>query len=375
MQPRALAVTAVSFLLAVGCGGAPAAVGATPTLAIDPRGEPLPPQPLPADGRLQLATEYWLGSEAEEQAQLAELGRRIVELQRKAAADHGQPLQRGFHAKSHACLHGRLVLERQRDPRSRFGVFADGEPERPLVVRFSNGVGWKQGDSELDARGMAVKVLGVPGPKYLPDEPGSQDFLMTNSPTPVGRDAVEFMDFAKANVGGRVFELLFAASHPTTGAPALARTSPIDSMATAQYWSGGAYHLGAHQAIKYTARPCDPARERHPDHGAPDYLREDMMAAARQGVCMRLFVQFQTDPFRTPVEDASREWDPAESPFVPVARVLLPPQEPEPEATCDARAFTPWHAIPAHKPMGHINRARRWVYAASQGARQARPTP
>jgi hypothetical protein len=318
--------------------------------AIDPNAEPSQPKEPPADGRAELDTEYFLGSEREELAQFAEFAKRIQALQKESSERRQQPISRGFHAKAHACLNGRLELEPHRDPRSRFGIFADGQPNRRVVVRFSNGVGWKQDDAELDARGMAVKVFDVPGPKYLPEEPTTQDFLMTNSPTPVGRDAVEFMEFARANVSGRAAEFLFLASHAKTGASALSKTTPVDSMVTSQYWSGGAFHLGAHQAVKVTARPCDSRLERHPDRSSPDYLRADLLDAAKQGVCMRLFV----------------------------AKVVMPPQDPSsnaatsPEA-CDALAFSPWHAIPAHKPMGHINRARKYVCHASQEARGAQP--
>lgn len=313
-------------------------------------------------------TEYFLGSEAEEQAQFDEFARQIRAIQDEASTARGQPVQRGFHAKAHGCLRGALVLDRHRDPRTRFGVFADGAPPRKVIVRFSNGVGWRQPDSELDARGMAIKVLDVPGPKYLPDEATTQDFLMTNSPVPVGRDAVEFMTFARANVKGRAAGFFFLAGHATTAAAALSRTNPVDSMVTERYWSGGAFHLGAHQAVKLASRPCDLAMVREPKRDGDDYLQTDLAdAATKGGICMQLYVQFQTDPELTPVENASRIWAEADSPLVPVARVVLPAQVPDRDpATCDRLAFSPWHALPAHKPMGHINRARRYVYDASR---------
>jgi hypothetical protein len=211
----------------------------------------------------------------------------------------------------------------------------------------------------------------VPGKKYLADEQETQDFLMTNSPTPVGRDAVEFMQFARANASGRAAGLLFLATHATTAAKALARTNAVDSMVTERYWSGGVYHLGAHQAAKYSTRPCDLRLAREPARDSDDYLRKDLALAAKDGVCMTLYVQLQTDPDKTPIEDSSVVWDEADSPILPVAKIVMPPQEVPASATaaCDELTFTPWHAIPAHKPMGHINRARRFVYAASQALR------
>ncbi|HEX7666768.1 MAG TPA: catalase, partial [Polyangiaceae bacterium] len=258
--------------LVLGLGGAAGCAAPEPPAksttakgpSIDPNADPLPPQIVPADGRLALDTEYYLGSEAEERASFAEFARQIQELQDRAAADRSQPIQRGFHAKSHGCLDGTLELDPHRDPRTRYGVFADDSITRHVIVRFSNGVGWKQGDSELDARGMAIKVLDVPGPKYQPDEKTTQDFLMTNTPVPVGRDAEQFMRFARANVKGKTAGFLFLFGNAPDVSEALSRTNAVNSMVTERYWSGGAYHLGAHQAVKFMTRPCDLTLVRDP---------------------------------------------------------------------------------------------------------------
>jgi hypothetical protein len=354
---------------------APDARPATPP-AIDPNAEPLPPQ-VPTSVRPAMNTEYFLGSEAEEQAQFASFARKIQDIQKQAAREHAQPISRGFHAKSHACLNGRLELFRDRDPRTRFGVFADDAAPKPVIVRFSNGVGWRQADDELDARGIAIKVLGVPGPKYLPDEQGTQDFLMTNSPVPVGRDAVEFMKFAQANTDGRIWGLFFLIGNARTAAPALSRTTPIDSMVTERFWSGGSFHLGAHQAVKLSTRPCDLRLVRQPSRSSEDYLKADLVDAAKGGVCMTLYVQFQSDPEKTPIENASIVWEEADAPLVRVGRIVMPPQTVDPAATpaCDQLSFSPWHSLPAHKPMGHTNRARRYVYAASKMQRNGGGEP
>ncbi len=351
-----------------------ARLAARPGKVVDPNAEPAEPE-VPHDDTPAMNTEYFLGTAESEAAQFAEFSRQIQELQRKAASEHSQPLQRGFHAKSHACLDGELRLDPRRDPRTRFGVLAEGQETRRIVARFSNGVGWKQADGELDARGLAFKVFGVPGTKYMADEQDTQDFLMTNSPTPVGRDAVEFMEFARANAKGRVAGLFFLAGHASTAAKALVRTNAVDSMVTERYWSGGVHHLGAHQAVKFSTRPCDLRLVREPARDGDDYLRRDLALAAKEGVCMTLYVQLQTDPVKTPIENSSVVWEETDSPILPVARIVMPPQDVPLAATaaCDQLAFTPWHSIPAHKPMGHINRARRFVYAASQSLRGSKP--
>ncbi|HUS64707.1 MAG TPA: hypothetical protein VMZ28_09210 [Kofleriaceae bacterium] len=342
--------------------------------AVSPDQSPLPPFDPPEDGAEAMNTEYYLGSADEEAALFAAFARKIASIQDRQAGSHDQPVQRGFHAKAHGCLTGWLQLFPDRDPRTRFGAFADAPAGAwPLWARFSNGVGWQQGDRELDARGMAIKLMGVPGTKLIDEERGTQDFLMTNAPTPVGRDATDFMAFADANSRGKLPGFGFALTHPRHGANALMETGPIASMAAEQYWGGGAFHLGAHQAVKITARPCSFARKRDPDGSGPDRLRADLEAAARAGFCFNFYVQFQSDPFRTPIEDASREWLEADAPLVPVGRIVFPPQDITGEARaamCKQLSYNPWHAIAAHQPMGHINRARRFVYSASRAHRK-----
>ena len=91
--------------------------------------------------------------------------------------------------------------------------------------------------------GMAIKLLGVEGSHLMEDETTTQDFLMTNTPTPVGRNAEEFMQFAHQNEAGRLSGVGFLVSHPNTAAPALTRTGTVESVVTLQYWAGGAFHL------------------------------------------------------------------------------------------------------------------------------------
>ena len=359
---RAVVVSVSIAVLA--CAARPVTVAA-PTLAPDAE----PAEPLEWTGAEAMNTEFYMGSRAEEAAQFARFAHEIRDIQQKQAEDHGQPILRGFHAKAHGCLWGEIAPWPSRDPRTRFGVFADASPARPVWVRFSNGVGWSQDDRDNDARGMAVKVMGVAGKKYSPDEERTQDFLMTNAPTPVGKNAAQFMTFAHANAKGLFPSLLFLIGHPVSAAPALLRTSSIRSTVTEQYWSGGAYHLGAHQTIKYTAKPCDGSPSRTLEKDGPDYLRGDLEAAAKGGICYTLYAQFQVDPVATPIEDAAKEWTEEVAPLVRVADIRLPPQEVDSarERTfCDTLAFSPWHSIAAHKPMGHINRARQFVYGASR---------
>lgn len=73
------------------------------------------------------------------------------------------------------------------DPKFRLGLFAK-DAIYSSVIRFSNGSpDAKKADIDGDARGMAIKILGVPYDNYLADvgvEPASSshDILVINSP-------------------------------------------------------------------------------------------------------------------------------------------------------------------------------------------------
>lgn len=165
--PQRALILALCSLAA--CGG-PAPRPTPPDAVRAATDLPAPPQPPPEDGVESMNTEYSLGTAASEAKLFEAFAQEIQALQRRAAQDKGQPISRGFHAKQHTCLTGTLELDPRRDLRARHGVFAMPHTAWPVWVRFSNGVGWSQADSELDARGMAMKLIGVPGEKLMPAE-------------------------------------------------------------------------------------------------------------------------------------------------------------------------------------------------------------
>ena len=367
-MPRLLPLLALIGCARVRVVPPPAAVA-----ELRPDDAPAAPQPPPRARAEAMNTEFYRGSAAEEAAMFEAFAAEMQRIQQKQASDHAQPLQRGFHAKAHACFTGTLEPLPDRDPRVRHGVYARDAPH-PLVMRFSNGVGWQQKDKALDARGVAVKILDVEGPRSLDDGLSVQDLLATNHPTPIGGHAEQFMGFARRNAKGTASALFYALGRPRRVAPAALDTQPIPSMVTETFWSGGAVHLGAHQASKFQIGPCPGVAPRDPPRRSPDYLGEDLRAAARDGgLCYELGVQLQADPKHTPIEDAAVVWSTKRAPVLPVARLVIPPQEPMAAEACDALRFNPWQGLQAHQPMGHIHRARLHVYRASQAARGAPP--
>ncbi len=346
------------------------------------------------------------------------LGEKINQIQEKLKKDHkADVLKRGFHAKAMGCLKGKMRVLDERPAASKFGIFAEDKQEYDVWVRFSNGVGFVQSDHGADVRGMAVKVMGITdekyGPKLLDDEKQTQDFLMTNSSLPFGKNVEEFMEFAGANATGKLEVLEFASTRPyivrlLTELATHHTVSPL----TERYWSESPYHIGpadgGASAIKYSVFPCssngDNTDPNNPPSTSvigkawdsigkggdslkeefdPNYLTARLKEHARvRDACFTFAVQFQKDPKKQPVEDTSIDWEEKDTPFLPVAEIILPPQSfdsPEQTQFCDNLSFNPWHAVAEHRPIGNIGRGRKIVYQYSAHKRNRtqviEPTP
>src|SRR6476660_4889303 len=85
---------------------------------------------------------------------------------------------RDAHAKSHGILRGELtVYSGLREP-YRQGLFAV-PATYPVVARLSSTSGALRSDQTRGVRGLGIKVLGVDGPRSLPDDDATtQDFIM-----------------------------------------------------------------------------------------------------------------------------------------------------------------------------------------------------
>ena len=92
-------------------------------------------------------------------------------------------------------------------------------------------------------------------------------------------------------------------------------------------------------------------------------------------------VQFFVDETRTPIEDGAVEWKESDAPFVTIARLTLPVQDPTSERgrklaeTIEGLSFDPWHALEELRPLGNLMRARNPAYRVSTGERKAAREP
>jgi hypothetical protein len=220
---------------------------------------------------------------------------------------------------------------------------------------------------------MAIKVLGVPGEKLLPDERGTADFILLNYPLFPFATAADYVAFMANPVA-------FRAAHPETvemfGA---IEGQKIDSLLDVTWHSTTPYRLGPDRIVRYALAPDTPARavDLVPTTG-PDRFRLDLLrrlgASNDGGASFTLFVQerpasMQTDDPRVPWPLASDEASrgAGATPRQACAKLYLSGQDfdnPSRRAFGESLSFSPWHTLAEHEPVGEINLIRRAVYLA-----------
>ena len=296
--------------------------------------------------------------------------------------EHYKPgeFQRGGNTKTHGIVRGEVTIRDDIPESMRRGVFATPTTFRAWV-RFS-GPG-PDSPKDIDDVGFvscAIKLMGVPGPKLLDDESGTQDLIAVCTPTFVTPDITVNADLQAEILRGtpafyffrprgtHLLDLLMQSWWNQTQA------NPLE----AQYWSCVPYLLGDGQAMMYSIRPRIKTRTRIPrgPRRPPDnYLRDAMVATlAGHDVEMDILVQVQTDAHRMPIENAAVRWPARLSPWVPVATLRLPKQKfdsPAQFAFAHNLSYNPWHSIPEHRPLGNQSRARRRMYSELSRLRQA----
>ena len=328
--------------------------------------------------------------EPEEQALFEDFAREIGAQQKEIAQQTRGPLRRGFHAKLHAGLMAEFQVLADLPAYARFGVFS--EPRVfPALVRFSNGEPMPQPDKRPEPRGIAIKLIGVPGRKLLPgqEDAVTQDFLATShSVTSTVRNARQFIAFIRASRNRVTLPFTLARAvgfwESLRILKALASTvlfSKVRSMVTEQFSSTAPLKLGPY-AVKFTVRPAAGTEVATSRPLTNNFLRDDLADRLRKGdVTLDFFVQFYLDDIRTPIEDTSIPWQPDDTPLVKVAQVRIPgcdlddPRTRALSEAVDQMSFSPWHTTDDHRPLGNVMRARRVAYQASAALRGHSPEP
>ena len=282
----------------------------------------------------------------------------------KAATDkrRGSGARARFNqARATACVNAEFTVLDGLGASQRAGLFAQPRTYK-CWIRFGNAS--SQSDKDTDTRGMAIKVLDVRG-ENLTAGVTHQDFVLNSHPVMMVGSTREFLELLEANEAGGLRRALYFLRHIKAARIATASRANHTCHLDIPYWSTTPYLLGA-AAVKYVARPATEARSPLPPALTDSYLTDAMRTRLAQGeATFDLLVQPQVDARRTPIEDASVEWREEDSPYLPVARIRIPPQAIDDAGTvarCEATAFNPWHCLKEHRPLGNMNRARREIY-------------
>lgn len=319
-----------------------------------------------------LAAEYPPLDENEKILDLAE------RLKAKITADNASGImRRDAHPKMHGVVKAEFIVDSDLPAELRVGLFAQPGVYQAWI-RFSNQNGTIQPDIKGDIRGMAIKVMGVPGEKILPDPAlaRTQDFILISTNVFVTADAAQFDGLIRALTGNVLSIACFFLLHPRALWNLYKSMITFANPLQIRYFSTTPYRFGVAAGVKYSARPGIAVPDQIPQSPADDFLRDAMVKQlAKGGAEFDFLVQFQTDADAMPIEDPGKAWPETVSPFRKVATVRIAEQEfdtPQQREFGENLSFSPWHALPEHRPLGGINRARRIVYETISAFRHRR---
>lgn len=347
----------------------------------------IPRPPVPYESRYEFEEEG-------EQETCAQLLQTLRGISSTTYADSGHAT-RSVHAKSHGLLHGRLQVLDNLAPELAQGLFAT-PAGYDVVMRISTIPGDILDDNVSVPRGMAIKLLGVPGTQLSSLDadaavaPAStQDFVLVNGPAFLAPSAKKFLGSLKllASTTDKAPRLKQALSTVLQGAEKALEAvggesgtlkslggHPETHVLGETYYSQAPILYGAYMA-KVALVPVSPelaglAGAPVDLDGKPNGLRDAVVAFfASHAATWEVRIQLCRDIDSMPLEDASVAWPEEDSPYLPVARITAPPQagwsEALSRAVDDGMAFSPWHGVLAHRPLGSIMRVRKAAYAMS----------
>lgn len=305
--------------------------------------------------------------------------------------DYGHAV-RSVHAKSHGVLKGNLTVLPDLPASLAQGLFAR-PGAYPVVLRLSTTPGDILDDSVSTPRGLSIKVAEVEGER-LPGSEGArtQDFVLVNghsfqsSPEMFAQNlkllekTTDRLDRTKKAVSAlsRGLETLIEAFGGESAKLQALGGHPLTHILGETFYSQAPLRYGDYIA-KFSVAPLSPELKALKGAtldltGRPDGLREAVVAFFREhGAEWEIRAQLCTDLDRMPIEDASVLWPEDESPYIPVGRISVAPQEAWSDdkvaAIDEGLSFSPWHGLAAHRPLGIIMRLRRKAYEASAAFR------
>ncbi|ARK11653.1 catalase family protein [Fibrella sp. ES10-3-2-2] len=296
---------------------------------------------------------------------------------------------RDAHAKSHGILRADLQIYDHLPEELAQGLFKTPKTY-PVIIRLSTAPGAIMPDGQPTFRGFAIKVIGVDGQKFLPDEADAvtQDFLLVNHPViPTGTVETYLEQQLKLEKQASLpQEVQTIQSQLITGVnKALAVVGlnlepndlgvgkPNTHILGETFFTMAALRYGDYIA-KLSATPLSDnvkALTGKEIDASNDSALRDLVVDffVREGAEYELRAQLCTDLDAMPVEDGSVEWSQEKSPYQPIGKIIIPAQNAYSPArrvyADDVLTFNPFHCLPAHRPLGSIMRARQLAYETS----------
>lgn len=306
---------------------------------------------------------------------------------------------RDAHAKSHAVLEGELVVDSDLPEHLRQGLFATAATY-PVIARISSTQPAPHSDQIRGVRAIAIKVLGVPGPRVREDDAtATQDFVMVDSSEFPFANAREYLwvgmpiAYALTRMPDWALKLLTETLATVVGVseavfPLPSRLVPIPYFGkvirVVRLFTPPNYHVlgltfNTASALRYgdyvakiSVQPLSESttqlvRKRIPS-GSGDDAHQILIAdffrhnTAEYAVCAQLCTDADV------IENAATKWSTSPQPQR-VGRLIFRQQD----SDCywrrayadDLLSFNPWRALAAHRPLGSINRLKAKVYDAS----------
>ncbi|KAG0093203.1 hypothetical protein BGZ92_007038 [Podila epicladia] len=286
--------------------------------------------------------------------------------------------RRDVHGKSTGILKAKFTVHNDIPEEFAKGVFVPGKTYDALV-RLSNATANPDlSDDNNDHQGIAIKLLGVTGPKILEtdQEATTQDFLMISLPFFLTNDA---HDYATLSALSNSWNPLVRAAAPVCLGPKgllnglRLSLGKIANPLQIEYFSAVPFALGKgpdRLAVKYAMKPVSSSKDSIPPHPERDYLHQAVTKTLSKGEVQYSFMIQPKVGDSMDVEDSMTEWSEKESPFQTVGTITFPKQEVD-NVTVDGEnlndlgerlSFNPWHSLVEHRPLGSINRVRKVVY-------------
>jgi hypothetical protein len=319
-------------------------------------------------------------------ASMARVNRFMFEKNRHAIRD--------AHAKTHGILRGELHVYLNLPEHLAQGMFR--EPKvYPVILRLSSAPGSIDPDTQSAVKGLAVKIIGVPGQKFLADQADevTQDFLLVNDTIIPTGDIKSYHDMqlrqevvitqtppvvtSLLTEAGTLVNQALDAVGIKKEIPLVVPPHPNNHILGETFTTLGAIRFGDYVSkisvapLSVNVQALAGEQVKITEAGGWRDLVVDFFRT--EGAEYELRAQLCTDLETMPVEDASVDWPQDQSPYQALGKLVIPAQEAFSPARRvfaeDVLSFNPFHCLPEHRPLGSINRARIKAYEASTAYR------